>query len=337
MGAGRPLKLRGRIVLLVAAVLVAAASTRAPAQPPSLDELRQQAQGLGDTVSNLERDLQGLNAKKARLAEEISEASAEIGVLESGVQDAQAAYDAALEAYVSRAVDAYKEGVSGDLDFLLSARTFDELDTLMEARAHSADEFAETLVEAKSAKEAAERLQSEIDERKQRLLARNAEVTEVSDEISSNLAARRQTLHRLTSQIKELERMARLAAAQTADPDRSLLNLLQGSGPAPDIPAGYAGTGVTFSGIASWYGPGFEGQSTANGDIFDPDLFTAASRDLPLGTWLYVTHNGRGVVVYVNDRGPYIDDRILDLSQAAAEALGIGGLGWIDAEILIKT
>ncbi len=90
------------------------------------------------------------------------------------------------------------------------------------------------------------------------------------------------------------------------------------------------------TGLASWYGPGFEGNPTANGDIFDPDLFTAASRDLPFGTWLFVTHNGRGVVVLVNDRGPYIDDRVLDLSQAAAEAIGITGLGWIEAEILLK-
>jgi rare lipoprotein A len=51
---------------------------------------------------------------------------------------------------------------------------------------------------------------------------------------------------------------------------------------------------------------------------------------------LFVTHGSRGVVVLVNDRGPYIDDRVLDLSQAAAEAIDITGLGWIEAELLIK-
>src|SRR5919106_920239 len=74
----------------------------------------------------------------------------------------------------------------------------------------------------------------------------------------------------------------------------------------------------------------------ANGDIFDPSLFTAASKELPLGSWLYVQHQGKGVVVYVNDRGPYVDDRVLDLSQAAAETIGITGLGWIRATIIIK-
>jgi rare lipoprotein A len=93
---------------------------------------------------------------------------------------------------------------------------------------------------------------------------------------------------------------------------------------------------VAFEGVASWYGPGFEGNHTANGDIFDPSLFTAASKELPLGSWLYVQHQGKGVVVYVNDRGPYVDDRVLDLSQAAAETIGITGLGWIRATIIIK-
>ena len=98
----------------------------------------------------------------------------------------------------------------------------------------------------------------------------------------------------------------------------------------------FVGTGVTFEGIASWYGPGFEGNLTASGDVFDSDLYTVASKTLPLGTWLYVEFNGRGVVVLVNDRGPYVGDRILDLSRAAAEAIGISGLGWVKAEILIK-
>ena len=99
----------------------------------------------------------------------------------------------------------------------------------------------------------------------------------------------------------------------------AFLDLLQPSGPSAGIPDGFVGTGVTFEGIASWYGPGFEGNHTASGDIFDSALFTAASKTLPLGTWLYVEHHGRGVVVFVNDRGPYVEDRILDLSEAAAK------------------
>jgi len=76
--------------------------------------------------------------------------------------------------------------------------------------------------------------------------------------------------------------------------------------------------------LASWYGPGFNGRSTSTGETFDSHRFTAASRALPLGSYARVTNldNGQSVVVRVNDRGPYVRGRGIDLSQAAAERLG---------------
>ncbi|MEX2534663.1 MAG: septal ring lytic transglycosylase RlpA family protein [Trueperaceae bacterium] len=82
-------------------------------------------------------------------------------------------------------------------------------------------------------------------------------------------------------------------------------------------------------GMASWYGPGFAGRLTANGEIFDPAQLTAAHRTLPFNTHLRVTNlsNGRSVTVRINDRGPFIGDRIIDLSRAAAERIGMLGRG----------
>jgi rare lipoprotein A len=79
-----------------------------------------------------------------------------------------------------------------------------------------------------------------------------------------------------------------------------------------------------MQGIASYYGGKFHGRKTANGEIFDVTRLTAAHRSLPFGTRLKVTNlrNGRSVVVRVNDRGPFIKGRILDLSYAGAVALG---------------
>ena len=78
-------------------------------------------------------------------------------------------------------------------------------------------------------------------------------------------------------------------------------------------------------GKASWYGPGFQGRRTANGERFDMNALTAAHRTLPFGTLVRVRNdqNGREVVVRINDRGPYVGDRIIDLSRAAAAALGL--------------
>ena len=77
-------------------------------------------------------------------------------------------------------------------------------------------------------------------------------------------------------------------------------------------------------GIASWYGPGFHGRKTANGEIYDQDALTAAHTTLPMPTLVRVTNleNGRSMVLRVNDRGPFVDNRIIDVSRRAAEDLG---------------
>lgn len=78
-------------------------------------------------------------------------------------------------------------------------------------------------------------------------------------------------------------------------------------------------------GVASWYGPRFHGRKTANGEIYDMHSFTAAHQTLPLGTVVRVTNldNNKTVLVRINDRGPYVDGRILDLSYGAAKELGM--------------
>ena len=87
--------------------------------------------------------------------------------------------------------------------------------------------------------------------------------------------------------------------------------------------------------LASWYGPGFDGQITASGEVFDAYGYTAAHNTLPLGTEITVSYAGRSVDVVVNDRGPYSGGRELDLSQGAAEYLGLTatGVDYVDLEV----
>jgi rare lipoprotein A len=82
-------------------------------------------------------------------------------------------------------------------------------------------------------------------------------------------------------------------------------------------------------GIASWYGPGFHGRATTSGEIYDQEGLTAAHRSLPLGTRTRVTHleTGRSVDVRINDRGPFVKDRAIDLSYAAARVIDMVGPG----------
>jgi rare lipoprotein A len=94
-------------------------------------------------------------------------------------------------------------------------------------------------------------------------------------------------------------------------------------------------SGRTFSGIASFYG-NESGSKTASGQRFNQNLLTAAHRTLPFGTRLRVTRGARSVVVTINDRGPFVRGRVLDLSTAAAREVGLTGVGVgrVTAEVL---
>lgn len=88
-------------------------------------------------------------------------------------------------------------------------------------------------------------------------------------------------------------------------------------------------SGYYQKGVASWYGPNFAGNPTANGEIFNPKEMTAAHKSLPFNSRVKVVDldTGRSVVVRINDRGPFIKGRIIDLSRKAAERLGMVGSG----------
>jgi rare lipoprotein A len=98
---------------------------------------------------------------------------------------------------------------------------------------------------------------------------------------------------------------------------------------------GSQSTGRGFSGKASYYG-NESGSRTASGQRFNQNAMTAAHRSLPFGTKLRVTHRGQSVVVTINDRGPFIRGRVLDLSKGAARAIGLtgAGVGHVTAEVV---
>ena len=124
--------------------------------------------------------------------------------------------------------------------------------------------------------------------------------------------------------------MALCACSATTAPRAPRHHLVDLDYPAPVItPQG------TEIGVSSWYGPGFHGQSTASGERYDQGAMTAAHRTLPLGTWVEVRNlaNGRVATVRINDRGPYKVGRVLDLSYAAAQQIGMVGPGTADVEI----
>jgi rare lipoprotein A len=109
-----------------------------------------------------------------------------------------------------------------------------------------------------------------------------------------------------------------------------------GAAPAQaDNPPGFQSPRFIESGEASWYGPRHEGRRTTSGEVFDSHKLTAAHPSLPLGSYVRVTvqDTGRSIVVKVNDREPPHGVRCIDLSHAAAQRLGIAGLGVADVTL----
>ncbi len=124
-------------------------------------------------------------------------------------------------------------------------------------------------------------------------------------------------------------RRTRAAATSQA----AVVALLEATG--SGIPTGYARSGQRQSGTASWYGPGFAGRPTASGAPYDPERLTCANKAVPLGTVLHVSSGGRETNCLVNDRGPYVGDRILDMSRAGSRNLGYDGLAQVVIEVLV--
>jgi rare lipoprotein A len=105
----------------------------------------------------------------------------------------------------------------------------------------------------------------------------------------------------------------------------------------PRIPAAIAAGNILETGVASWYGDDFNGKRTASGEIYDMDKLTAAHKTLPFNTIVIVENldNGKKVMVRINDRGPFVKERIIDLSRRAAKLVGIYDIG--TANVRIRT
>ncbi len=124
-----------------------------------------------------------------------------------------------------------------------------------------------------------------------------------------------------------------LAQAQIAEPESAEPESVEPDGPELDVVD-------TFDGHASFYASRFRGRRTASGERYDPGELTAAHRSLPFGTWVRVfsLHSGQEVLVRINDRGPFVRGRVIDISRAAAQALNMvhAGTHRVRVDVLSK-
>jgi rare lipoprotein A (peptidoglycan hydrolase) len=185
------------------------------------------------------------------------------------------------------------------------------------------------------------RLQPQVDallaqQDKARALLAQAEAVAAAERAAAFLAqleAQRSRLDDVSTHVAFVLTPGQAArAARALAREEPVVRLLEASGSA--YPYGYAPTGQVITGKASWYGPGFVGNPTASGSPYDPERLTCANKELPLGTVIRVSREGLAVSCLVNDRGPYVDGRVLDMSRAGSRALGYSGVALVTIEVL---
>ena len=150
---------------------------------------------------------------------------------------------------------------------------------------------------------------------------------------AARLAAARTALDRASATVTTALTPAQTRRSRRAqEREAPVVALVEAAG--AGYPQGYRPSGQVLVGLASWYGPGFVGSPTASGSPYDPERLTCAHKTLPLGTVVRVSANGRAVSCLVNDRGPYVGPRILDMSRAGSRALGFDGVQEVVVEVL---
>jgi peptidoglycan lytic transglycosylase len=234
----------------------------------------------------------------------------------------QAGLQADQDALAAALIGDYKRGTSTDsAAYVLASGSFSELIQRVDEVARINSSSSDLLRQIRIVQGTLRRQRVELSTRAD---ARTREVTRLAaarQGLEGAIADRRAVLRSIDASIA-----SQLAAERTR---RSDLATSIGGPPPPELGGG------GFSGEASWYGPGFAGQRTADGEIFDPSKLTCASPWLAFNTMLRVTDlgTGRSVVVRVNDRGPF-GRGVLDLSAHAAQTIGLTGWAEVQVEIL---
>jgi rare lipoprotein A len=297
----------------------------------STAELRQQAAVVSKKIDTMEKKLATTFKRYTTSAKELASTRKLIRKNEKRIKTLSKSIDINHEKLNSRADYLYRTKGVGFLEILFSSETINEftdnvfmLGFLAENDAQVIDALEQEEVERTSARVDLDKM---LAKQTKVTAALQEDVSEAQKELD-NEQAYSDSLDDAVSAALNRERAAANAKAEAQK---------KKSNPKDPSQSGvkYTPTGVTFSGLATWYGVG---QGTASGERFNPNAMTCAHKTLPFGTLIRVTYKGKKVVVRVNDRGPYGKGRVIDLTVRAAEKIGLkrAGVGKVTCEIVTK-
>ena len=300
-------------------------------------------------IQTLSHRYQRLEARAHRAARELIDAYRHEMAVQSALEQARGVLE-------ERASAAYRAGpgaiLSAYLQAITQAGTFADLHSADILIQHALDADVDQALDVLQDRSEARSARRVVELTRERLLRQEVRLATLRVALETKLAQAEAIARAVGLRVEKLEREERrlLQAARrdqnrqqqalVADLDASLKELLALLGPNGGrgcaIPPALRMTGQSFSGLASWYGWDFAGNHTASGAVYDPRLFTAAHKTLPLNSFVRVRRGDRCAVVLVNDRGPYIEGRVIDLSMAAAQYLGVG-VAPVEVDVLART
>lgn len=254
------------------------------------------------------------------------------------LRTAEDRYNNTLDLFEHRITAIYKLGDEKFYSVLMSSESFIDVYTRLSHLTTISESDRELVDRIRGEAREVRKLHAAIDDLKQTraedidtLKARKSQLEAQVESDKKKLDSAVSELARIRA--REQEQEALLVAEDESSGAEDYMLMLGPSILTNQQPADLQPTGAVLTGVASWYGPGFHGNTTANGERYNQYAFTAAHKTLPFNTWVKVTFNGRSVFLRINDRGPYIAGRIIDLSYAGAQAIGLSGIGRVTVEI----
>lgn len=325
------------------------AGTVTPAGPVAGDDAAQQTEEPVVVEDDLDGSLAELRALRSRLDAQREQLQGRLMRLEGEREQAEQRLERATEAIAARLVGLLDSGEDARLQALIVVRDATDVDARAALLAALAPQERALVVEHDAAQAAANAVGSEADIARRDVLALGTRVGAIDAAIGQRDAPTADERARArgsrysfdadlvfaTGPIPTIGYWGDVAGGSVLDGWMGYAGAAVGGvGCEPPAPS-YVATGQIEQGEASWYGPGFHGNNTANGEVYDQRALTAAHKTLPFGTLVrvYSSVTARCVFVRINDRGPFIDGRIIDLSQAAAEQIGMSGVAPVQVEV----
>lgn len=332
------MKLTSRFLACLLTVMAGAAIFCLPvalAQPSSQD-LASSVADRETQIYELRTEITTLEAFIVDREQALDRQRQELAAVSHRLREAEDRYNVTVRLYEGRLTALYKLDTNYGFEAVIASESLSEAAATLAYLDSIADNDHRLLERVKAEENEVRKLRERIDGLKQLQ----------SSDVESLKQRRQELEHQAQAESRSLESDRRELEARIQKEQEEDERLLASMAPVAEIPyepdgpvevappPGLAPTGIVLTGVASWYGPGFHGNRTANGEIYNMNAYTAAHKTLPFNTWVKVTAaNGRSVFVRINDRGPYVGGRIIDLSKAGAEAIGISGIGQVRVEV----